>query len=168
MANWNINNDTIRANDYMLFIAQVPQSGDPSYKVLGFGKSNGISLSQDTAESSSKFSCAWKANQATRIGYQVTADSLYTTNTDATSFDDLVAYMVAGDNIAWALGKVADWNGTCDTNPFVLSTDANDHYYNGIGLITSLDLNAEEDSVVSMSITIDGSGEILKDGQPIQ
>lgn len=164
---YNINNDTIRANDYMLFIAQIPQSGNPQYKVLGYGKSNGLSLSQDSAESSSKFSCAWKANQATRIGYQVTADSLYCTNNDATSFDDLVAYMVKGDNVAWALAKVAEWNGECSDNPFVMSTDANDHYYNGIGLITSLDLNAEEDSVVSCSLTIDGSGEILKDGQPI-
>lgn len=168
MASWNINNDLIKSNDYMLFVGAIPASGDPTYKVLAYGKSNGLSVSQDSAEASSKFSCAWKANQATRLGYQVTADSLYCTNeTDAASFDTLLGYMVSQENIAWALGKVADWDGTCDTNPFVLSTDSNDHYYSGIGLITSLDMNAEEDNVVSCSITIDGSGEVLKDGEPI-
>lgn len=162
---WNINDDTIQSNQYMLYVAEIPQSGDPSYKVLGYGKSNGVSLSQDTSEASSKFSCSWKANQATRIGYQVTADALYCTNDDAASFDTLVAYMVSQKNIAWCLGKAQEWNSTCDTNPFTLSTT--DTYYNGIGLITSLELNAEEDSVVSCSLTIDGSGEILKNGQPI-
>lgn len=167
MANWNINTDTIQSNQYMLYVAEIPTTGTPQYKVLGYGKSNGLNLSQDSSEASSKFSCAWKANQATRIGYQVTADSLYCTNeTDASSFDTLVAMMVKQENIAWALGQAADHNGTCDTNPFTLDTTKD--YYNGIGLITSLDLNAEEDSVVSCSVTIDGSGEILKNGQPIQ
>ena len=164
---WNINNDTIQSNQYMLYVAEIPTTGDPQYKVLGYGKSNGLSLSQDSSEASSKFSCAWKANQATRIGYQVTADALYCTNSpDASSFDTLVGYMVKQENIAWALGQAADHTGTCDTNPFTLDTTKD--YYNGIGLITSLDLNAEEDSVVSCSLTIDGSGEILKNGQPIQ
>lgn len=166
MPTWNINTDTIQSNDYMLYVAEIPTTGSPAYKVLGYGKSNGLNLTQDSSEASSKFSCAWKANQATRIGYQVTADSLYcTNNTDASSFDTLVAMMVKQENIAWALGQAAAHTGTCDTNPFTLDTTKD--YYNGIGLITSLDLNAEEDSVVSCSLTIDGSGEILKSGQPI-
>ena len=174
MPTWNINTDTIQSNQYMLYVAEIPTTGDPVYKVLGYGKSNGLNLSQDTSEASSKFSCAWKANQATRIGYQVTADALYCTNdTDASSFDTLVGYMVSQKNIAWALGQAAahvdPTTGEplpCDTNPFTLDTTKD--YYNGIGLITSLDLNAEEDSVVSCSLTLDGSGEILKNGQPIQ
>lgn len=168
---WNINTDLIQSNDYMLYVGELVQSGQTqTFKVLAYGKSNGISISQDSAEASSKFSCSWKAAQATRLGYQVTADSLYcTNNTDASSFDDLLAMMVSQENIAWALGQKAAHTGTgatCSNDPFTLDTTKD--YYSGEGLITSLDLNADEDSVVSVSLTIEGSGEILKNGQAIQ
>lgn len=172
MANWNINNDLVSGNNMLLYVADIPQSGDPTYRVIAYGKSNGLSLSQDSAESSSKFSCAWRANQATRIGYEITADALYcTNNTDAASFDALVAKMVAQKNIAWAMGQAAAHIGTdgnplpCDTNPFTL--DQSKDFYNGVGIITSLDLTANEDESASISISIQGSGEILKNGSPI-
>lgn len=155
----NVNTDLVRGDDLFLYIYSGGTGSTPV--VLAFATSCELNINQETIDTSNKMSCRWNANLAGKSNYTISADALYTQAAGAYSFDAMMAAMVAGNALPWAVGQaVAAGTGeTCETRSFALDTAK--PYYKGEGLITSLSLSAGNNAVASCSITITGSGEIV-------
>ena len=154
----NVNQDLVKGDDLYLYIYSGGTGSTPV--VVAFATSCELQISQETIDTSNKMSCRWNSNLAGKSSYTISADALYTQASGAYSFDSMMAAMVAGEALPWAVGQCveAGTGETCETRTFAL--DTNKPYYKGEGLITSLSLSAGNNAVASCSITITGSGEI--------
>lgn len=154
----NVNTDLVKGDDLFLYVYSAGTGNTPV--VVAFATSCELSIDQETIDTSNKMSCRWNSNLAGKSSYTISADALYTQAAGAYSFDSMMAAMVAGEAIPWAVGQAvaATSAETCETRTFALDTAK--PYYKGEGLITSLSLTAGNNEVASCSITITGSGEI--------
>ena len=154
----NVNTDLIKGDDLYLYIYSGGTGSTPA--VLAFATSCELSVDQETIDTSNKMSCRWNANLAGKSSYTISADALYTQATGAYSFDNLMAAMVSGTSLPWAIGQCVEMTSaeTCETRSFALDTTK--QYYKGEGLITSLSLSAGTNEVASCSVTVTGSGAI--------
>lgn len=163
--NWNINDDLVQGDRLLLYLvsATTETTGDPEYSVLAYATSCSVQIDQETIDTSSKFSCRWNANMGGRASYTISADALYTDADDVVSFDVLMALMLEGKNVKWAIGQEVEYkvdeDHSCEENPHTLDTSL--PYYMGEALITSLSLEAGNNEVVSCSITMTGSNAIV-------
>ena len=139
---YNVNTDLIKGNSIMLYIDSEP---------VAFSKSCDLSVSVDTIDTTNKMSGMWKANLSGQMSYTVTCDALYTRVSGDTSFDTLFTSMVAGANVNIAIGIATP-------STFALGTGL----YSGTATITSLSLKAEDNGIASCSITLTGSGALVK------
>lgn len=161
MAKWNENEQLVHGDDLLLYLTS-------DKKVLAYATSCSLEISSDSIDTSSKFSCKWQSNMGGKAGYTISADALYATGTeDGISFDTLVEYMVAGNQIDWYMGEETVYTGSCEDNPHALDTSTGATYYNGKAVVTSVSLNAGNNEIASCSITLTGAGEIQKNGVPI-
>lgn len=158
MANWNQNNDLVMGDDLLLYLT----SGKT---VVAYATSCSLQVDSETIDTSSKFSCKWQSNMGGKASYTISADALYCNNESGISFDTLLEFMVAGEQIDWYMGEESAWTGTCETNPHTLDTTKT--YYNGKGVVASVSLEAGNNEVATCSITINGAGEIQKNGTSI-
>lgn len=132
-------------------------SGISSANVISFATSCSLQLDGETIDTSNKMSCAWNSNIAGKNSYTVSADALYTDQTisGGANFNELFAKMAAREPVGWAMAK---YTGDCDSN-FAISTGST--IAAGYGLVTSLSLNAGNNEVASVSISIQGTGSII-------
>ena len=158
MANWNQNNDLVMGDSLLLYLT----SGKT---VVAYATSCSLQVDSETIDTSSKFSCKWQSNMGGKASYTISADALYCNNESGISFDTLLEFMVAGEQIDWYVGEEEAWSGTCETNPHTL--DVSKTYYNGKGVVASVSLEAGNNEVATCSITINGAGEIQKNGASI-
>lgn len=155
---YNVNTDLVRADKVFLYLFDATAVTEASAftsantQVIAFATSCSLQIDGQTIDTSNKMSGRWNSNLAGKNGYSVSCDALYTTASGATSFDALLAKMVAGNAVGWAMAQAND-----DVN-FYINKDEVVAY--GAGLITSLSLNAENNNVASSSISITGSGDI--------
>lgn len=153
---WNINNDLVQGDRLLLYLVSGTTAGN--YDVLAYATSCSIQIDQETIDTSSKFSCRWNANMGGRASYTVSADALYTSAAGVISFDTLMAMMLEGENVEWAIGEETAWTGSCEDNPHTLDTSK--PYYTGEALISSVSLEAGNNEIASCSISMTGSNEI--------
>lgn len=158
MANWNENSDLIHGDNLLLYLT----SGKT---VVAYATSCSLQVDSETIDTSSKFSCKWQSNMGGKAGYTISADALYSSNEDGISFDDLLAFMVSGEQVEWYMGQESAWTGSCAENPHTLDTTKT--YYNGKAVVTSVSLEAGNNEIASCSITLTGAGEIEKNEAPI-
>ena len=158
---YDINSQGVRGEDLFLYIYSGGTTGETP-TVIAFGTSVELQAEQDTLSSSSKMSCRWNSNLAGKASYTINSDSLYTVATGLYSFDAMMAAMIDGDALPWAIGQASGETADCEERTFPL--DTNKPYYTGKGIITSLSLNAGTDEVASCSLTLTGSGAIEQHG----
>ena len=154
---WDINNDLIQGDKLLLYLVTGATSGS-GYDVLAYATSCSVQVDQETIDTSSKFSCRWNANMGGRASYTISADALYTAAAGTTSFDTLLALMLEGENVQWAIGQETTFTGNCEDNPHTL--DISKPYYTGEALISSVSLEAGNNEIASCSISMTGSNEI--------
>ena len=157
---WDINQDLIQGDKLLLYLVTATTGGD--YDVLAYATSCSVQVDQETIDTSSKFSCRWNANMGGRASYTISADTLYTSAAGTTSFDTLLALMLEGKNVQWAIGQEAAFSGACEDNPHTLDTSK--PYYTGEALISSVSLEAGNNEIASCSISMTGSNEITPHG----
>ena len=158
---WDINTDLIQGDKLNLWLVTAGTSG--GFDVLAYATSCSVQVDQETIDTSSKFSCRWNATMGGRASYTISADALYTNATGVTSFDTLMALMLEGKNVKWAIGqeteyKVTDENA-CEDNPHTLDTSK--MYYTGEAIISSVSLEAGNNEIASCSISMTGSNAIV-------
>ena len=164
---YNVNKDLVQGDDLFLYvftastaITAASSLTSANTDVLAFATSCALQIDGETIDTSNKMSCRWNSNIAGKNSYTVSADALYTDATGAYSFDSLLADMVAGDALGWAIAQPTTAE-TCSAQNFYIDNTKVVAW--GEGLITSLSLNAGNNEVASCSITITGSGEINTD-----
>lgn len=165
MANYNVNTDLVNGDDLFLYIYE-PSTAitattsltSANTNVIAFATSCALQVDGETIDTSNKMSCRWNATKAGRNGYSVSADALYTDKSGLYSFDSLLADMVAGDAVGWAIAQCTSAE-TCSAQNFYI--DSSKVVAMGEGFITSLSLNAGSNEIASCSISISGSGEII-------
>lgn len=171
MAKWNENDDLVRGDEFNLYLIEIT-SKDGSYEpasatVLAYATSCSLQTDSETIDTSSKFSCKWASNMGGKASYTISADALYTDVSGATSFETLLKYMVSGKQVGWVMGKELDEPGVaCADKSHALDPDQT--YYNGLGVIQSVSLEAGNNEIASCSLTLNGAGEILIKNAPIE
>jgi predicted secreted protein len=107
-------------------------------------KSNSISLSTDTRETTTKDSGSYKEYLATRNDGQISFEGLYTTTAGATGIEDIIGWKEAGTMIYWEIG-----------------TGTTGHpKWTGQGIVTSLDFDMPDGDNATFSGSIQTSGTI--------
>lgn len=149
------NKDLILANDLNLWLVK-PGTGSTSGtdEVVGYATSVQVSISSDSIDTSNKMSPRWAMFLAGSSSYEVSAEALYTRNTEVIGYDYLMEQMVAGNTVKWKIGTKVDGEGNYNLD------EDNAPHYEGDAVITSLSLSAGNNEVASCSITLTGSGAI--------
>lgn len=140
---YNVNTDLILADSLFIFVDNMP---------LAFAQSANLSFSADSIDTSNKMSPIWVSNLQGKLSYTITSDALITKKEGAMSFDTLLDKATKREPVNFVFGKASE-DGT-----FSLS----EGWYEGVAIITALDINSENNAVASMSVTLTGSGELKK------
>lgn len=140
---YNVNTDLVKGNEMFLYVGAVP---------VAFAKSCNLNISADSIDTSNKMSGNFKSALAGVISWNITSDFLYTNVVGDTSFDELFASMLAGTTVDVVIGT------TTDSTTFAMTKGL----YSGKAHITSLDVKAEEANVASCSVSLTGSGALIK------
>lgn len=140
---YNVNTDLVKGNSLMLYIGSTP---------LAFAKSCDLSISADAIDTSNKMSGNFKSSLQGVISWTISSDFLYTTVTGDSNFDTLMASMLAGTAIDVVIGT------TTDTATFAMTKGL----YSGKATISSLNLKAGDTDVASCSVSLTGSGALVK------
>ena len=124
---------------------------------IALATSCGLDLSADTIEATSKMSGDWKEYLAGQLGYTISCDSLVSFKAGHASFQTLKKLMVAKTPITFVIGL-----SKSDTASD-FSSDTAGIYETGSAIITSLNMKADNGTLCSSSISLQGTGE-LADG----
>jgi len=136
--------DLVKGNSLLLYLNSNP---------VAFAKSCDLSVSSDMIDSTSKMSGNFKTSLAGPVSYTVSSDFLLTYATGDTSFDTLLTAQLSGASLTMVIGIPSD------TTTFALTGSGK---YSGTAFITSLSLKAEQDGVASCSVSLQGSGALVK------
>ena len=140
---YNSNTDLVKGNNLMLFVGSTP---------IAFAKTCDLSISSASIDTTNKMSGNWKASLAGQNSYTISSDFLYTTVVGDTSFDALLISQSAGTSITFTIG-------IADATTFALTGTG---MYSGTAHITALSMKAEDNAIVSCSVSLEGSGALLK------
>ncbi len=162
----------IKGDDLMLF-------NNETGKSYAFATAHTLTITADTADTSSKDHGVWTGNEVAKISWEITSENLYTTEGFDSLFDDMINRKTI--KVAFGLkqkGKadstVADGdynNWTPDygavvpesANPEAPSTNTTTKdMYMGSAYITSLTANANTGENATYSVTLTGTGSIKR------
>lgn len=160
----------IKGDDLMLFNGETGKS-------YAFATAHTLTITADTADTSSKDHGVWTGNEVAKISWEITSENLYTTDGFNSLFRDMInrkpikvtfglkqkgkadSTVADGDYSNWTpnYGAVL----TEDANPAAPSGDTTDqNMYMGSAYITSLTANANTGENATYSVTLTGTGSI--------
>lgn len=154
--------DMITGDKLMLFV-QTEAAGKEDAPLavvlpIAFGTSCSIEISTDTIDTSSKMSGNWKEFLVGQLGYTVSSESLLSLKTGHCSFNTLKRLMKERMPIPFVLAKTAESEGDFPQG---------DSLVKGEAIITALSMTADNGSICTSSITLQGTGE-LADGTLVE
>lgn len=127
---------------------------DTQTKPIAFATSCSLEMSFETIDTSNKQSGNWVSNLLGKGSWTINSESLVTKKTGEQSVDAVFTAMTAREavKVTFAEAGASFAKGTV--------------WYEGNAYITSCNITAENDGVVSMSITFTGCGELAKGAAP--
>lgn len=158
----------IKGDDLMLF-------NGTSGKSYAFATAHTLTITADTADTSSKDHGVWTGNEVAKISWEITSENLYTTEGFDSLFNDMInrkpidvifglkqkgeadKTVADGDYSNWTPEYKADTTGK-PTAPETDTTTSN--MYMGSAYITSLTANANTGENATYSVTLTGTGSI--------
>ena len=145
-------NKIIKGIDLMLF--------DVSGNSFSYATNHVLTISTETADVSSKDHGIWAASEVTKYSWEITSENLFT----ETDYSDMFDKMMAGTPIVVRFGIKSQTDSTKNVvdGDYENWTSAEDGYYTGKVLITSLSANASNGETATMSVTLTGVGKISK------
>ncbi len=148
--------DMIVGDKLMLFVETTPKVGETPAVVqpIAFGTACGIDISADTIDTSNKMSGSWKEYLIGQLGYTVSSESMLSMKTGHASFATLKKLMAERKPIPFVLAKTQETSGDFPKG---------EEYVRGYAVITSLSLKADNGSICTSSISMQGTG-ALEDG----
>lgn len=160
----------IKGDDLMLFNGTTGKS-------YAFATAHTLTITADTADTSSKDHGVWTGNEVAKISWEITSENLYTTDGFDSLFNDMInrkpidvafglkqkgkadSTVADGDYSNWTpdYGAVVSENA----NPEAPSGDTTEQkMYMGSAYITSLTANANTGENATYSVTLTGTGSI--------
>lgn len=141
----------IKGDDLMLF--------DSAGKSLAYATAHTLTITASASDVSSKDHGIWTGNEVNKISWEITSENLYTD----TAYDDLFTKMTAREAITVYFGhKNETGTGTVVDGDYENWTGKADGCYYGKAYITSLTANANTGENATYSLTLTGSGKIVK------
>lgn len=138
-----------------------------SGKTLGCATSCSLDISSDDIDISCKDTGKWGASKRGKMSWSISTDAFYIKGAGGekeTTYKDIVDMMLAGTPVQVAFGVVANYDSaaTPDSEGHIVPTsgwtqDTAD-IYKGVGTISSISLSADNGSISSYSVTINGVG----------
>lgn len=140
----------IKGDELMLFNNQ---------KSIAYATAHTLTINGNTIDISSKDHGFWGASEIGNITWEITSENLYTDKYYSEIFDA----MISKTPLTVAFGFASDWdvNGL-QNDAEAYNLDQTKHYYSGKVFVTSLTTNANTGENATMSITLTGSGALLK------
>ena len=162
----------IKGDDLMLFNGETGKS-------YAYATAHTLTITADTADTSSKDHGVWTGNEVAKISWEITSENLYTSKGFDDLFDSLInrkaikvvfglkqkgkadSTVADGDYSNWTpnYGAVVPENGSPEA-PTVENTPEN--MYIGSAYITSLTANANTGENATYSVTLTGTGSIKR------
>lgn len=160
----------IKGDDLMLFNGKTGKS-------YAYATAHTLTITADTADTSSKDHGVWTGNEVAKISWEITSENLYTSEGFDSLFDDMInrkpidvafglkqqgkadSTVADGDYSNWTpdYGVVVPENG----NPEAPTKNTTDQkMYMGKVYITSLTANANTGENATYSVTLTGTGSI--------
>ena len=162
----------IKGDDLMLFNGETGKS-------YAFATAHTLTITAETADTSSKDHGVWTGNEVAKISWEITSENLYTSEGFNDLFDSLInrkaievvfglkqkgkadSTVADGDYSNWT----PDYGATVPEkdNPAVPSTNETEkEMYRGSAYITSLTANANTGENATYSVTLTGTGSIKR------
>lgn len=145
----------LNGKDFMIFIGG---------KATALATSHKLTLTAETGDAASKDDGMWDESIVTKMGWEASTEALVSADKNIESFDSLYDTFIAGEPVDIILGVPA--NLTNDgipeggwTSP---ATKAQQIYYKGKALITSLDRTDAKGSNSTMTAQLKGQGKLEK------
>ena len=158
----------IKGDDLMLFNGTTGKS-------YAYATAHTLTITADTADTSSKDHGVWTGNEVAKISWEITSENLYTSEGFDSLFGDMInrkpidvifglkqkgeadKTVADGDYANWTPEYKADATG----KPTAPETDTtNSNMYMGKAYITSLTANANTAENATYSVTLTGTGSI--------
>lgn len=134
--------DLIKGQDLLIFIGTDP---------IAYAKTCSLEMTMDTIDTSNKMSGAFKTYLVGQMGWSLSSDSLLTfSSTAGESVSDLFTAMTSRTPITVKFAKA-------DTG-FAAGVPS----YSGSALITSLNIQADNNEVASLSVALTGTGALTQ------
>lgn len=142
----------IKGDDLMLF--------DADGHSIAYATQHTLTITADAADISSKDHGFWGGSEINKITWEITSENLYTT----TAYDDLFTKMIAKQAITVYFGmKTETGTGTVVDGDYEYWSKKANSTYTGKAFITSLTANANSGENATFSVTLTGTGKIVKD-----
>lgn len=154
----NINDQIINGGDLMLFI---------DGKSIAFATNHTLSISAETAETSSKDTGGmWVAKAIRKISWTMSTENLYSNEGEGSNYDTLFEAMVSKKSITAVMaieGNSTDLaEGKLGEVPEGGWTAKAAQGYTGTVVVTSLELNAPNGDNATFTASFEGVGELKK------
>lgn len=147
----------LNGKDFMIFM---------NGKATALATSHKLTLSAETGDAASKDDGMWDESIITKMSWEASTEALVAAEepTNADSFDALYDAFIAGEAVTLILGIPGNLtnDGVPDTGWSSPATKANQKYYTGQALITSLERTDAKGSNSSLTASFKGLGKLDK------
>ena len=143
------------ASHYLLGENFFVYTGDSTKTPIGYSTECTLSISGDTIDVSSKNSGVFAAALPGQFSWTISTSALYTTEAQ---FETLYTAMLKREPMKITFGRVTSLgDATTDINTDLASEKT---HFDGVGYLTSLELNAGNGECASYSLEIQGDGKL--------
>ena len=165
MANYNGNSDLIRGDKLFIYIPKETKDAQgvitTKYVPIAYSTSCSLEMSFETIDTANKMSGNWTSSLLGQGSWSISTDALIAKEKDG-SINDLFAAMTARKAIKIKMSEGNEYKAATGDSPAVEAYSEGANWFEGEGYVTSLNVNAGNGEVASMSISITGSGELTK------
>lgn len=145
----------LNGKDFMIFIGG---------KATALATSHKLTLTAETGDAASKDDGMWDESIVTKMGWEASTEALVSADKSIESFDSLYDTFIAGEPVDIILGVPTNLtnDGIPEDGWASPATKAQQIYYKGKALITSLDRTDAKGSNSTMTAQFKGQGKLEK------
>lgn len=146
--------NTVNGKDLMLFTEM-----NSKFSAIALATSCKLTVSGETLDTASKDSGKWTEKMLKKLSFSASSENCFSADKDINGYDALMTAMLTMKPIKIQVGIPT--NADADELP-VAGWEAPAEAYEGMVLITSLELNAPDGDKATFSVSFDGTGALKK------
>lgn len=146
--------NTVNGKDLMLFTEVASK-----FTATALATSCKLTVSGETQDTASKDSGKWTEKMLKKLSFSASSENCFSADKDVNGYDSLMTAMLTMKPIKIQIGIPK--NADADELP-VAGWEAPTEAYEGMVLITSLELNAPDGDKATFSVSFDGTGPLKK------